>query len=103
MRSVQRAAVVAAAIALFAPAAATSAASATAAGNTPRAAAATPKVTATIPVGGAPVGVATNPRTNKIYVSNNADSTVSVISGRTNAVVATIPFGQLQVRVRGRD
>jgi YVTN family beta-propeller protein len=32
-----------------------------------------------------------NPKTNTIYVTNEAARTVSVISGRTNAVTATIP------------
>jgi YVTN family beta-propeller protein len=51
------------------------------------------RVIATIPVGTVPMGVATTPRTNTIYVTNSVDNTVSVISGRTNKVVATIPVG----------
>jgi YVTN family beta-propeller protein len=37
------------------------------------------------------LGVAVNPATNRIYVGNRGDDTVSVIDGETNAVVATIP------------
>ena len=50
-------------------------------------------VTATIPVGHSPDGVAANPKTSTIYVTNADDNTVSVISGRTNTVAATIPVG----------
>jgi YVTN family beta-propeller protein len=40
------------------------------------------------------VGVAANPKTNTIYVVNQTVAgTVSVINGRTNTVVATIPVG----------
>src|SRR5215470_6227401 len=48
-------------------------------------------VTATIPVGRVPFGVAADPKTNTIYVTDFSASTVSVISGRTNSVTATIP------------
>jgi len=44
-------------------------------------------------VGSFPIGVAANPRTNAIYVGNSGSQSVSVISGRTNTVVATIPVG----------
>jgi YVTN family beta-propeller protein len=50
-------------------------------------------VTATIRVGRVPAGVAVNPRTNTIYVTNANSGTVSVISGRTNTVTATIRLG----------
>src|SRR5712692_566409 len=50
-------------------------------------------VTATVPVGSFPEGVAVNPKANTVYVTNARDNTVSVISGRTNTVVATIPVG----------
>src|SRR5216683_689259 len=50
-------------------------------------------VTATIRVGRFPVGVAVNPRTDTIYVANANSGTVSVISGRTNTVTATIHLG----------
>jgi YVTN family beta-propeller protein len=45
---------------------------------------------ATIPVGIAPVGVAVLSSTNRIYVANYSDNTVSVINGNTNDVIATI-------------
>jgi len=38
-------------------------------------------VTATIPVGATPVGVAVNPLTSTVYVTNFRGKTVSVISG----------------------
>src|SRR5689334_8480592 len=50
-------------------------------------------VAATIPVGAGPIGVATDPRTNTIYVTNGPADTVSAISGNTNTVTATIPVG----------
>src|SRR5215510_12555663 len=49
--------------------------------------------TATIPVGEIPTRVAVNPKANTIYVTNLASNTVSVLSGRTNTVTATIPVG----------
>jgi YVTN family beta-propeller protein len=52
-----------------------------------------PKVTATIPVGSLPYGVAADPVTNTVYVTNYSDNTVSVICGRTNKVTATVPVG----------
>lgn len=50
-------------------------------------------VSATIPVGGDPQGVGVNLSTNRIYVANLGDDTVSVIDGVSNAVIATIPVG----------
>jgi YVTN family beta-propeller protein len=56
-------------------------------------------VIATVPVGYRPHGVAVNPLTNRIYVSNAGDTglgnsnTVSVINGADNTVVATITVG----------
>jgi YVTN family beta-propeller protein len=50
-------------------------------------------VIATIPVGSAPAGVATDWKTNRIYVANRGDGTVSVINGHTETVTATIPVG----------
>lgn len=44
---------------------------------------------ATIPVGSAPVGVAVNATSNKIYVANSGSNDVSVIDGASNSVVAT--------------
>jgi YVTN family beta-propeller protein len=62
-------------------------------------------VIATVPIGsnsfGLPVGIAVNPNTNKIYVTNTSCSsppcaspgTVTVIDGATNAVTATVNVG----------
>jgi YVTN family beta-propeller protein len=47
-------------------------------------------VIATIDVGVNPIGVAVNPTTNRIYVANDGDNTVSVIDGTTNTVIDTI-------------
>ena len=47
-------------------------------------------VVATVHVGGAPAGVAVNPRTSTIYVANESRNTVPVINGRTNTIVATV-------------
>ena len=38
-------------------------------------------------------GVAVNTATGNVFISNALDNTVSVISGNTNAVVATVPTG----------
>ena len=54
----------------------------------------TSTVTATIPVGN-PQGMAVNPLTGDVYVTNFNDGTVSVISGQTSTVTATIPVGSL--------
>ena len=50
-------------------------------------------VIATIPVGDDPNGVRVNLSTNRIYVANQADDTVTVIDGTSNAVIATVPVG----------
>jgi YVTN family beta-propeller protein len=50
-------------------------------------------VVATIPVGRLPVGVAVNPTSNLIYVTNNLDNTVSVINGKDNTVGTPITVG----------
>src|SRR6266699_3354068 len=57
------------------------------------------RVKATIPVGRKPFGVAADPRTNTIYVTNLFRRMVSVISGRTNTVAATIGVGRFPVGV----
>jgi YVTN family beta-propeller protein len=60
---------------------------------------ATDTVVATIPVGGAPWGVAVTPDGSTVYVADNSDVTVSVIATATNTVVGspisvgTFPFG----------
>jgi YVTN family beta-propeller protein len=53
--------------------------------------------TATIPVGIAPYDIKYDPNNNNIYVANAASSTVSVISGSTNSVVATTLVGWFPV------
>jgi YVTN family beta-propeller protein len=50
------------------------------------------QVIATVPAGYEPGAVQVNPVTNKIYVANFGDSTVSVIDGATNSAV-TVPVG----------
>ena len=52
------------------------------------------RVIATIPVGNRPTYLAADQKTNRIYVSNQEDDTVSVIDGNTNAVVATVKVGR---------
>ncbi len=62
----------------------------------PTAVAAVPMVTATISVGSESDAVAANPLTGSVYVTNQLDNTVSVISGQTNTISATIPVGSPQ-------
>ena len=50
-------------------------------------------VIATIPVGNGPVGVAVSPDGTTAYVTNTADSTVSMIDTATNTVTTTITVG----------
>ena len=57
-------------------------------------AASTLAVSATITVGQFPEGIAYDSGKGEIFVSNQGDGTVSVISDITNAVVATIPVGR---------
>ncbi len=47
---------------------------------------------ATLPAGNTPLGVAVNPMTNKTYVANYSDGTVTVIDGATNTT-ATVSVG----------
>src|SRR5438045_1919870 len=47
----------------------------------------------TVGVGTTPYDVAVNTVTNRIYVANQGNSTVSVINGSTNALLATISVG----------
>src|SRR6266487_3921378 len=49
--------------------------------------------TISIQVGTFPTVVAVNQTTNQIYVSNQANNSVSVIDGNTTLVVATVPVG----------
>jgi YVTN family beta-propeller protein len=50
-------------------------------------------VTATIHVGKGPFGMAVNPFTHRLYVTNRGSGTVSVINTATNKVTATIGVG----------
>jgi YVTN family beta-propeller protein len=50
-------------------------------------------------VGSNPLGAGVAPATNTIYVSNGFSSSVSVISGQNNTVVATIHAGGFPVGV----
>jgi YVTN family beta-propeller protein len=52
------------------------------------------QVIATVKVGKWPVYLAADQKTNRIYVSNQVDDTVSVIDGVTNAVTATLKVGR---------
>ncbi|MFZ0832605.1 MAG: YncE family protein, partial [Mycobacterium sp.] len=56
-------------------------------------------VTATVPSGKSPNGVAVDPSTHTVYVTNRDDNTVSVIDGATRAVTATVPVGKDPFRV----
>lgn len=56
-------------------------------------------VVATVEVGRGPIGVAANPATNRVYVANNADNTVSVLDGASNAPIATIQGIPLPINV----
>jgi len=52
------------------------------------------QVIATIGVGQRPIYVAADQKTNRIYVSNQSDDTVSVIDGATNQVLTTVGVGR---------
>ncbi|MCH7559881.1 MAG: YncE family protein [Thaumarchaeota archaeon] len=52
-----------------------------------------------IEVGSFPKDIVVNPNTNKIYVSNEGDGTISVIDGNTDEVVKTFTFEDKQVIV----
>ena len=47
-----------------------------------------------IPVGGEPLGVAVDPGTHSVFVTNEDDNTVSVIDETSNTVTHTISVGQ---------
>jgi YVTN family beta-propeller protein len=47
-------------------------------------------VVTTIPVGAGPVGVAVNPWTDRVYVANEGSGNVSVIDGRTDALLTNV-------------
>jgi YVTN family beta-propeller protein len=50
-------------------------------------------ISANITVGKNPDGVSIDPLSDKIYVANSGDGTVTVIDGKTNTVSATISVG----------
>jgi YVTN family beta-propeller protein len=52
------------------------------------------RVIATVAVGRSPIYLAADETTNRIYVSNQSDDTVSVIDGATNRVLATVRVGR---------
>jgi YVTN family beta-propeller protein len=55
----------------------------------------------TIVTGHRPVAIVVNQATNRIYVVNQQDYTVSVIDGATDAVIATVPaYNRLRIRSR---
>ncbi len=54
---------------------------------------ATNTVLTSVPVGDAPLGVATDDRGGRVYVTNLLADTVSVINAGTNRVIATISVG----------
>lgn len=62
---------------------------------------ATQAITTTIPVGPAPASVAVDPVTNVIYVINEGADSISVISGATDTVTATITLTGLPSRALG--
>ena len=55
--------------------------------------ASTMQIITKIRVGDEPFGVVVNPATNKVYVNNYVDGTVSIINGATNTVIATVAVG----------
>lgn len=52
------------------------------------------QLVATIPVGNQPIYLAVDETRNRIYVTNQADDTVSVIDGTTDTVVHTVKVGR---------
>lgn len=52
------------------------------------------RVVTTIPISPGVSAVAVNGKTNRIYVANPTDDSLSVIDGVTNSVIATIPVGE---------
>ena len=59
----------------------------------------TGKVIATVDVGKDPWGIAVDPKTDMVYVSNRGSNTVSVIDGHIEKVVATVGVGLQPVGV----
>ena len=50
-------------------------------------------------VGSHPEGIAVNPTTNRVYVDNLDDGTVSILNGITNSVLTTVPVGYRPFRI----
>ncbi|MCL4544114.1 MAG: YncE family protein [Chloroflexi bacterium] len=59
----------------------------------PGGASASVSVAATLSVGARPNGIAVDPSTNRVYVTNRDANTVSVIDGHTQRVIATVSVG----------
>jgi len=51
------------------------------------------------PVGFAPMDIAVNPVTNRIYVTNGSGGAVLVIDGASNGILTAVPVGQYAYRV----
>jgi len=51
------------------------------------------RVIATIAVGNRPTYLAVDPKTDRVYVSNQSDDNVSVIDGSTNSLLTTVKVG----------
>ena len=60
-------------------------------------------VTGTVPVGMDPRGICANDSTNRIYVANYFDGTVSVIDGGDDTVIATVPVGSAPQGICAND
>jgi YVTN family beta-propeller protein len=50
--------------------------------------------TKSVQVGDEPLAIAVNPVTNRVYVANAVSGTVSVLDGKSDAVLATVSVGQ---------
>jgi len=56
-------------------------------------------IIATVPVGHSPLGLAINATTNRVYVANYMDGTVSIVDEKTNTVIKTVPVGTNPSRI----
>ena len=54
---------------------------------------------ATVSVGEGPVGIAVNPNTNMIYITNFHGNTTSIIEGKTNGIVKSIAVGKRPIGI----
>jgi len=48
-----------------------------------------------VKVGAEPLAISINPQTNRVYVANSGNGTVSIIDGATDKVIATVDVGML--------